>query len=53
MEVYPGQMVDVYIGARDATAVSLPSGPRLKSPLIEYTDERKVSAPPALAVKRP
>jgi HlyD family secretion protein len=53
MEVYPGQMVDVYIGARDATAVSLPSGPRLKSPLIEYTDERKASAPPALAVKRP
>jgi HlyD family secretion protein len=53
VEVYPGEMVDVYIGARDATAVSAPAPLRLKSPLVEYVGEQGVTSPNALLVNRP
>jgi HlyD family secretion protein len=53
VEVYPGEMVDVYIGAREAAAVSAPRVLRLKSPLVEYAGEENAPAPHALLVKRP
>jgi HlyD family secretion protein len=53
VEVYPGEMVDVYIGAREATAVSAPGPLRLKSPLVEYGGEHEAAAPSALLVNRP
>jgi hypothetical protein len=46
-------MVDVYIGAREATAVSAPGPLRLKSPLVEYGGEHEAAAPSALLVNRP
>jgi HlyD family secretion protein len=53
VEVYPGEMVDVYIGAREAAGVAAPRVLRLKSPLVEYAGEEKAPSPPALLVKRP
>jgi hypothetical protein len=53
VEVYPGEMVDVYIGARDANVLSAPRSMRLKSPLVEYTGEQGAKEPSALLVKRP
>jgi len=53
VEVYAGQMVDVYIGARDATAVSASPALQVKSPLEEYANHQKTTSPPALLVSRP
>jgi HlyD family secretion protein len=53
VEVYPGEMVDVYIGARDATAVSAPAALRLKSPLVEYAGDQRATSPSTLLVNRP
>jgi HlyD family secretion protein len=53
VEVYPGEMVDVYIGARDATAVSAPAALRLKSPLVEYGGDQRATSPSTLLVNRP
>jgi len=53
IEVYPGEMVDVYIGAREATAVSAPRTLRLKSPLVDYGAEQGAPVPSALLVNRP
>jgi HlyD family secretion protein len=53
VDVYPGQMVDVYIGAQDATAVAAPRAPRLKSPLVEYGGDQRATSPSTLLVNRP
>ena len=53
VEVYPGQMVDVYIGAQDAAAVAMPGTLRPKAPLVESADDHATNKPPVLLVKRP
>ena len=44
VEVYPGEMVDVYIGESEATTLSAPLPLRLHSPLLENTVERRAVA---------
>ena len=53
VEIYPGEMVDVYIGARDAAELPAPRSLRLKSPLVQYAGFQEANEPAPLLVKRP